>query len=229
MIQRPPCPGSLQDYVWVESKERKHWRRKRGSVGVARLNAGYQCASERTKMASPAARRVRSAIEPYLRGITTGRLNNRICNAFRKSLKEKEGIELAYLKGMEMQRDHPMEQMLVFGYTVRTTKKKLRIEIPVEGGSVKAFNNLVTDYYFEMVLLYGDASLERGLKTEGVESKLYPICGEGKDICILELALPKNEDWCLLLKLNSLEGNEVAAHTRHYRMKVISAREQRIG
>ena len=226
MSKRPPCPGNPQDYVWVESKERKHWRRKRGSVGIAHLNAAYQCANERTRVASPAARRVRRAIEPYLRGISTGRLNNRICNAFRKSLKEKQGIELAYLKGIEMQRDYPLEQMLVCNYKVWVTKKKVRIEIPVERGSVKSFNKLVSDYYFEAVLLHGDANKERGLKTQCIESKLYSIYGEAKGICILELVVPKDEDWCVLLKLSSIEGNEVAAHTKHYRMKVISAREE---
>jgi hypothetical protein len=81
--KRPPCPGDYRDYVWFESKERPHWRRKGGSHRHALLNAGWQESSERTKIISPAARKVRRAIEPYLRGITSGRLNNRIGTAFR--------------------------------------------------------------------------------------------------------------------------------------------------
>jgi hypothetical protein len=225
MPKRPPCPGNPEDYFWLESRERPHWRRKRGSVGKAQLNAGFRDSNDRTLQASPAARRVRNALAPFLRGITTGRLNNRICNAFRKSLQESDGLRLVYLKRVEMQRDHPLDRMLVCDYKIRTDEKKVRIEIPVEWSSVKPFNNLVTNFYFEAVLLYGDASIEKGLHTRSVESALYPIHTATKSVCVLELELPQREDWCVLLKISCLEGKELAAHTKHYRMKVVGASE----
>lgn len=58
----------------------------------------------------------------------------------------------------------------------------------------------MTHYYFEAVLLYGDASKERDLQTEEVTSALYPINPEMKGKCVLELVLPEAEDWCLLFE-----------------------------
>lgn len=219
--KRPPCPGHPEDYLWVESKEGGHWRRKRGSLSPSPLNKNYQDSSDKTKIASPASRRVRNAIAPYLRGISTGRLHNRICNAFRKSIRETGEPQLGYLNGIEIQRDYPLEQMLLSDYRVFVNEKSVRIEIPVERGSVKAFNRLVSDYYFEAVLLYGDVTREKGLKIESAESALYSFNGGIKSICVLELEMPE-EDWCLLLKISCIEGKEMAAHTKHYRMKVIA-------
>lgn len=133
-------------------------------------------------------------------------------------------MQLKYLKGIELQRDHPLDGLLQCDYRVTITKKNVRIEIPVGGDSVKPQNTLVTGYYFEGMLLYGDVCKEKGLETMSTESKLYSYYGERKQICVLSLPLPE-EDWCLLLKISSLEGKELAVHTKHYRMKVIAACE----
>jgi hypothetical protein len=220
MPKRPPCPGDAEDYVWVESSETPHWRRKRGTIVQARLNSGFELSNERTKMVSPAAKRVRKALACYLRGLAPGRLNNRICNAFRKGLKENGKMGLSCLKGLEIQKKHPLDGMLQCNYSFQVLDKRLRIEIPVDWSSVKPLNPLVTDYYFEAVLLFGDVSRERGLETESVESKLYPMYTNTESVCVLELERPEG-DWCVLLKINSHEGNEMAVHTKHYRMKVI--------
>ncbi len=39
--------------------------------------------------------------------------------------------------------------------------------------------------------------------------------------CALELDLPKEGEWCLVLKVSSLEDKELAKHTKHYRGKVV--------
>jgi hypothetical protein len=217
----PPCPGDPKDYVLVKTREGMHWRRKRGTVKPAGLNAGFQASSEATKVVAPASKKILAALQPYLRGLNSGRLNNRIGNALRRSLKEKNGLELSYLKGIELQREHPLEEMLQVDYHVFIDQKTVRIEVPVGPGTVKSFNHLVSDYYFEAVLLYGDPSGEKALKTDSVESPLYPIDGKTGTKCVLELSLPEKEGWCLLLKINSLEGHEMAVHPKHYRMKVI--------
>jgi hypothetical protein len=87
---------------------------------------------------------------------------------------------------------------------------------------MKALNTLVTGYYFEVILLYGDVHRERGLEIISAESKLYSYCVEKTDLCVLTLPVPR-EEWCLFLKISSLEGNELAVNTKHYRMKVIAA------
>jgi hypothetical protein len=220
MPKRPPCPGDAEDYVWVESTETPHWRRKRGTVFKASLNSAFEVSSERMKIASPAAKRVRRALTPYMRGLAPGRLNNRICNAFRRGLKEEGKLSLSWLKGLEIQRKYPLDGMLDCDFSFQVLEKRLRIEIPVDWSSVKPLNPLVTDYYFEAVLLYGDVNKERGLETDSVESPLYPMYTNSESVCVLELERPEG-DWCVLLKINSHEGNEMAVHPKHYRMKVI--------
>jgi hypothetical protein len=86
---------------------------------------------------------------------------------------------------------------------------------------MKAQNRLATEFYFELVLLYGDANEEWGLRTENVESQLYVYGEKTKKVCVLELDLPEQEDWCVILKVSSLEGNQLAVHPMHYRMRVV--------
>ena len=224
MFKRPPCPGDMDDYVWVESKYRPHWRRKRGRVKKAVLNTGFEKSSDATAIVSPASKRVRQALAPFLRNIATGPLHIRICNAFRRSLKEKGKLMLPYLDGLEMQRDYPLGGMLVCDYRVTFTRNNVRIEIPIYNGSVRASNSLVTHYYFEAVLLYGDTGTEKGLQTDATISPLYLIHGTAEEKCALELPLPEGDDFCVLLKISLLEGNQLAAHTKHYRMKVVGGR-----
>jgi hypothetical protein len=185
------------------------------------LNAGFSASVEATKIVAPACKRILTALQPYLRGLDTGRLNNRLSNPLRQSLAQKKRLELSYLKGIELQRDHPLEDMLKVPYKIIIDKKNVSIEIAIEKDTVKPFNRLVSDYYFEAVLLYGDVNKAKALKTETVESALYPIYSKAKTKCVLSVSLPKKEDWCLLLKLSSLEGNEMAVHPKHYRMKVV--------
>jgi hypothetical protein len=223
MSKKPPCPGNPEDYIFVKTIEGGNWRKKRGTVKQAKLNEAYKASRNNTKIVSPAARKVRAALEPYMRGIQPGRLNVRIGTAFRKSLKNNGGLQLHFLKGLELQRDHPMDQLLISQFSVRVEKGDVRVEIPIHPRCVKPFNDLVTDYYFEAVLLYGDVNEEHGLRTESVESRLYSYYSEETTTCIMELSLPEEKEWCLLLKISSLEGKEVAVHPRHYRMKVVEA------
>lgn len=219
----PPCPGNPEDYTFVKSKERYHWRKKRGTVKPAVLNAAFQANADATKILSPVAKMVMGALKAYLNGITTGRLNARIGKALRKSLKEKGEMRLYYLKGIELQRDHPLDGLLCTGYTLRRDKENIFIDIPISAMTIKPLNRLVSHYYFEAVLLCGSVQQE-AFRTESVESALYDIKSEEKALCTLQLSLPEEEDWCLLMKITSLEGNEMAAHTKHYRMKVVDGK-----
>lgn len=133
-------------------------------------------------------------------------------------------MQLKCLKGMECQRDWPLDGLLQGDYRVTVNEKNIKIEIPVGNRSMKAQNTLVRDYYFEAVLLYGDVGKEKGLDTMSTESKLYPYYGEEECVCILSLPLPQG-DWCLFLKVSSLEEKELAVHTKHYRMKVVAVCE----
>ncbi|MGZ3951002.1 MAG: hypothetical protein ACXVBZ_06375 [Flavisolibacter sp.] len=226
MPKRPPCPGDPEDYVWVESGETPHWRRKRGSLKKASLNSAFKNANDSTKIVAPAAKRVRNALAPYMRGLRPGRLQNRISSAFRKSLKEKGQLGLGCLKDVEIQRDYPLDSLVVCQYEVSVGEEDLKIKIPIDWSSVKQFNNLVTNYYFEAIVLWGDVNSGERFKTDSVESALYSIRTEKESVCVLELEKPA-DDWCLLLKVTSHEGDQMAAHTKHYRMKVVEVCESK--
>ena len=95
-----------------------HWRRRRGTVKPARLNAGFKASSEVTKVVAPACKRIRTALESYLRGLQPGRLHNRMGKVLRRCLSEKGRLALSYLKGMELQREHPLDAMLRAPYRI---------------------------------------------------------------------------------------------------------------
>jgi hypothetical protein len=217
----PPCPGDPRDYNLVKTREGYYWRRKRGSVKPATVNDSFNVNANATAALSPAASRIQRALTPFFQGIKRGRLINRMSRELRKSLKANGSFELKYLKGIDCQREHPFEEMVRVPYTVVVDKKTARIEIPIEKEGIRHLSPIVTDYYFEAILLYGDAGKENGLRTESVDSPLYPVGTELKEKCILEFDLPRSRNWIMILKINSLEGNELAIHPRHYRMKFI--------
>ena len=85
-------------------------------------------------------------------------------------------------------------------------------------------NNLVTEYYFELVLLYGNAVAGDSLRIDEDVSPLYAYEDEPRGECVLEVALPtKKKPWLLILKLNALENDVPAVSPRHYAMMVIGA------
>jgi hypothetical protein len=217
----PPCPGNPEDYTLVESKEGMYWRKKRGTKKPAKINTALEVNVNATGIVSPAARRARSALRPYMEGIRTGRLNIRIGKVLRRALKEGKPLGVGLLKGIELQGEYPLNGLVTANYQVSVKGDSVRIEIPIASYSVWPLNPLVTDYYFEAVLLYGDLSKEWGLRTESVVSPLYSYRERSEGVCVLELDLPKEREWCLVLKLSSLEGKELAAHPKHYRMKVV--------
>jgi hypothetical protein len=62
------------------------------------------------------------------------------------------------------------------------------------------------------------------LRVDSVASPLYVIGAEGEDVCTLSVDLPQADvPWMVLLKVSCLEGNELAAHPRHYGMRVVKA------
>ena len=221
--RNPPCPGDPNDYDLITTHEGKYWRRKRGTVKPATLNNACQLANDAIKTLSPIASKIALCVRPYLTGFKTGRLNIRIASCLRKSLKETNRFQLAYLRGMQFQREQPLERM-VLRYVVYERNASIHIEINIGKGYILPQNNVATDYYFEAFLVYGDILTDRTLTCENVISPLYSFNSNESGKCCLSLPLPIEDDWMVLLKISCLEGNNLASHTKHYRLKVISAR-----
>jgi hypothetical protein len=224
----PPCPFP-EGGVPVRSKEGNYWRRRRGSLKPADLNSSFLKNAEAAKIASPAAKRLVLKLYPFLRGLFPGRLIARLSGRFIKSLYQHEVIQFSLLDQFDFQQEFPFDKLVKADYRLSIEKNVAKLAIPVYTDSIERLNTLVTDYYFEMILLYGDITKDRGLRIESVESSLYSYKYKGKTTCNLELVLPAaNKPWMILLKINSHEGNEVAAHGKHYGLKVIRVKDDDI-
>ena len=217
----PPCPDPAL-YILVKTREGVYWRRKRGTVKKARVNNVLAANNAAHKILMPVASRILKQLEPFTRQLDKGRITIRLASALLKSFLEKPRVNYSVLKDLVFQPAYPFDRLLLTSYEVKTEGKQLHLHIDIYKGCVKAQNKLVTDYYFELILLYGKAWKENSLRIRYAESGLYSYGKEKPGVCTLSLATAAaHEPWLLLLKLNSLEGKEMAAHPKHYGMKVI--------
>lgn len=217
-----PYCADPENYVLVKTKESIFWRRKRIK---GKVNASFATNADLSKICGPAASEIVRRLRPFMSGIDAGRITLRVSNALRKLLKEKKQLSLSALEGMEMQRDYPLHQLLVEPYEIIIEGPTCRVRIDVKETCVKKQNALVTNFYFEGMILYGDVTRESGLKSDTVESKLYAFGAEPTEVCELNLSLPEEDlAWIVLLKVSCLEGNEMAVHPKHYGMKVVKVK-----
>jgi len=221
IMNMPPPPPSGQ-YVWVKTREGGFWRMKRGSYRPATLNESYQKGSNAMKITAPAASRIVRRLQPYLSRLETGRLTVRISGKLRKALKEGGRLTFTYLKGMDMQPRHPLWKLLQAPAHVKVDAQEITVNIAVKEFTLKRHNGIVTDYYFELILLWGDAGSDQGLRVEEADSPVYRIEEDYSTECRLNLVLPpEGQPWMAMLKVSCIEGTELAVAPRNYGMKVI--------
>lgn len=220
--KKPPHNPDPNQYAAVKTKEGWYLRRKRGSVNGAELNRSFSINASVTKVVSPANKRIREKLEEFTRSLSTGRLHARLNRMLIPEYKQTGIIKFLQFKGFDFQEDHPFEKIMQANYKIQKDHDFIEIQIPVTKNAVRQNNRLVTHFYFEGILLYGDALQEASLKTAFILSNPYSFTGEYHDDCKLVLQLPKKDDsWMLMLRVSCLEGNEMAEHPRHYGMKVV--------
>jgi hypothetical protein len=219
---KPAPPPDLHNYTLIKTKEGSYWRRKRGTVNPAKLNATLKRSSRAMAVTSPAARRIKDKLHPFLQRLDTGRFIAIVSGKLRKAYNQTGKISLLPLQGYEMQPYFHLNQLLDTSYNVFEKKGEIIIEINLGSRSVRQLNQIVTEYYFDAILLHGDPSKPNGLRIESDTSPLYDINSRKQTTCRLSLLLPtKKTSWIVLLKVSCREGDEPAAHPRHYGMKVI--------
>lgn len=217
----PPCPNP-ELYVLVRTKEGNFWRRKRGTVTRAVLNPAMAANSHANKVLMPAASRILRRLEPFTRNLDMGRITVRIAGKLMRDYKEKGVINFAALKDMDLQPDWPLHRLLLTDYSVEEKNEELVIAIEMDKHTVQPQNKLVTDFYFESILLFGDVLQDGGLRINTDESPLFCFGKKQGTLCKLKVDKPPaGKPWLLFLKVNCLEGKEMAAHAKNYAMKVV--------
>ena len=216
----PPCPDPLR-YKWIKSKSGGYWRLNRGERSEPTLNKSLAKNSTTMSKSSPAASRLRHVLEPWLRGLLIEKVHSKITGLFTKTYNKKGKIDFSMLKGVEFQPSYPLKEMYFGVCTVEETDELIVIDLTLEFTDVVAQSKMATNFYFEAIMVYGNPQKENRLRAYHEESQLYAFDKKYKD-CKLTFDLPKGSDnRMIILKLNTLEGNEAAAHSKNYRMKVV--------
>lgn len=212
-----------QQYILVRSKEGSHYRRRRGQVKPAPLNASCQQRSDGLSLSSPAAKRLRDCLQGVFRGLDVGRVHARFSARLNQALLANGRFDFSAFAGYDFQKYHPMDSLLLAPAMAKTEAGRALVQIALDSRAVKKKSSLVSDYYFELVVVWGDVNVANGLRLESACSPLYPVGVAAEQLCELSLPLPgSGMPWMLLLKISCLEGNELAHHPRHYGMKVVA-------
>lgn len=216
-----PCPDP-QHYTLVKGKAGTYWRLKRGTLKPAVLNPAWEQSRAHTSISSPAARRILEKLNPFTMGLSAYGRAGAFSGLLRKSLNAYNRIDYQFFKDYDMQPAFPLGALLKNPFTTVVRNRLLYINIPLQHQPVQAHNRLVTDYFFEAILLYGDASIPDDLRVETDQSRLYAFHQPLTGSCSLSLHLPTDKLWMVWLKVSCLENDQPAAHPRHYGMKVVA-------
>ncbi len=215
----PPCPDPGQ-YILVQTREGMYWRRKRGSVKKAELNEAMQQAAAMLKQCAAMSRRIRTRLREYFSRMETGRLHQRVWTRLRRQLKETGRAGLQSLEGLEIQQRFPLDRLLTACYSVTVKDGTVEVRIPINENTIKQNSGIVSGYFFQLIMVYGECNEEYGLKVEEETSEVYDIGQQNTD-CRMLMVLPEKE-WMVVLKVSCIEGKEVAKAARNYGMKVVA-------
>ena len=203
-------------YVIVHSKEGDYLRARR-TDGV--INA--QFAAMATETCSAAAKQILTKLKPFTQKMA-GRMNVRLSGRMRSAKKQTGTYNYNLMKDFELQKDHPLAALYKEHCTVANINGKLNITVPVTPGCVQQLNSQVTAYYFEAVLLTGDAMLPNSLRVEEEISELFYFDKQYNTTVGFQFIPAEDVPYLLWLKVGCLEGDEPAYHPRHYGMRVIA-------
>lgn len=219
--KKPECPGNREDYIWVDAKKGGHWRKKRGSIKKAVLNPVFAKNARLTSLTNKASGQIIQLLHLYLNGIKKGDFYSRLAGRLKKAYNQSGELDFSFTQEMNVQDEYPLEKLLIAGYRIENAGKRVGVRIPIDDHTVKQHSELVTNYYFELLIVYGDAGSERGLYVDDTSSSVYPINSVRSADCVMLLDVP-DAPWMLILKVTCIEGNELAYSYRNFGMKVVA-------
>lgn len=217
----PPCPDP-ERYILVQTKEGCFWRLKRGyGTKPATLNEGFARSANAMSITAPAAKRIVHKLRPYLDRMVTGRITVQFSGLLRKHLNKAGVLGYDDFIGFDFQREYPMEKLLVAQVGVERTEDEVGVYIPITHYTVKQHSRLVTNYFFELIVVSGDCTIDNGLRVECVSSEVFAIGETRNNKCSLSLSLIRKPGFAVL-KVSCIEGNEMALSPRNYGMKIVA-------
>lgn len=220
--QRKPLPLNYdpEKYIWVNTKEGGHPRRKRGTVKPALLNNVLQQNATITRETNEAAKRVMGKLYPFLQYLKTGRTVVRIAGAFKKSIASNGNMDYSFLEKLDFQDDYPFEDLAPGLLQMTIDRGLLHLHLPVGNLNVKRHSQHATGYYVEAILLFGDPAKTHTLRIDSAESRIYTFEEEGQVPCDLSIQLPEKQPWMVLLKV-SCTGRYVEDIAKYKALKVV--------
>lgn len=213
--QMPDNPDPAR-YIIVRTKEGYVIRKKRTDPSI---NEAFKKMADET--CSTAAKQIVHRLKPFTSRMG-GRMTVRISGKLRSANKRTGSYNYSLLQGFELQKDYPLDALYSGQYRVRQEKRTIYIDVPVTEYCMQAHNNLVTQFYFEAVAVFGDAMKPGGLKLEDDKSPLFDFGKKVKTTVSFSFVLPAKKPFMIWLKAGCLEGREDALHARHYGMKVVA-------
>ena len=217
----PPCPNPAA-YTLIRMKNNLYyWRRKRGTVIPARLNAAFIQNVELTKLLSPLCTKITEAISSFWTDLPLNGWHVAVLTAIKRYYKEKGCIRYSHLKNLELQPQYPFRKLFTGPAKISIENELLNLRLLVTNKTVIRSNGLVTDFYFESVMIIGDISVQEKLITQSEQSELFSFQEKIDRTCTFSFAIPRHQPWILFLKIACYEGNQKAAHYKNYAMKII--------
>ena len=207
---------------WIDIRTKEGWLRRRRRKVKLKLNTVMQEHADAAKLTMPATNRLLGKLEPWVRGLELGRIRTTIAARLKKSYFETGKMNFTYLQNLDLQPNRTMKMLLMPRPRVEVTNEVV-VKIMTSEGAIKVKGSIFTEYYFELIMLWGDVMKERGLRVEDEDSPLYPAKTEETRQCVLKIDVPTTKQpWMALLKVCCLEGKELAKNPRHYALKVIA-------
>jgi hypothetical protein len=189
---RHPNGPDPEKYILIVTKQGKYWRKKRGSVKKAELNDSFRTNSNLLKVTAPAASRIMGKLRYYTDRLDMGCITARISGALRKQMSATGHAGISCLRDMDLQPNDPLRALLTTWYSVSQANGILEVAIPIRDYTIKRHNKIVSHYFFELVLLYGDCMEADNLRTEDISSGVYSIDQHGCE-CRMQMVLPEKE------------------------------------
>ncbi len=218
----PPNPDP-ERYITVCCSDGKYYHRlMRGQRKPARLNSAFLFNQQITTMLSPAARAISQALKPYTYKLETPRFHNNLLNALRKFYKEQNQLGYSYCTNIEIQNAFPLDRMLCSPIKVVQQNNIIDTSFSVNKLNCPQLGPLLTEYWFQAILLAGNPLTPSGISVTDQQSELFSYLQPPNLQMQFHFELPASP-WMLLLKMSCYEGIQVATHPGYHPIKIIAA------